>query len=266
MHTHKYCILTMVTILVDVSQVFHRKTKHRVLSAIDSGGFNFVPVSSIIDINVHSSSNFSILFKVLRCSHHYVLPTNKQQRVCDNAMTIKTVIALFKAEIIGCVYHPVSLTCPRWDPAQPDRSRKMRPDPPLPGYTLQPRCCVNHLSLAAPLPRYDSLWELPPQPSVGPSWSNSSLSPERSLNDRDKEITYIFRGTVICVNEMRSHDEDIEFYPGSCWQGQGLSWDSFHSHLLSQRDHRQRCPSLWRCCSFVPGVRHLKERRGDQMR
>lgn len=201
----------MVTILVDVSQVFHRKTKHRVLSAIDSGGFNFVPVSSIIDIDVHSSSNFSILFKVLRCSHHYVLPTNKQQQVCDNAGKIATVMALFKAEITGCVYHPASLTCPHWDPAQPDHSRTKRPDPPLPGCTLQARCVVNlDLSLAAPLPRYDSLWELPPQPSVGPSWSTSFLSPERSLKDRDKGITYIFRGTIICVTEMtKSHDEDI---------------------------------------------------------
>lgn len=142
----------------------------------------------------------------------------------------------------------------------------MRPDPPLPGCTLQVRFCVIlDLSLAAPLRHCDLPWELLLQQSADPSWSNSSLSLERSLNDRDKGVVYIFRGVIICANETtKGHNEDTEVcYPGSCWQGQGLSWSSFHSHLLSQRDRRQRCPFRRRCCFFVPSVRPLKERGGQ---
>ncbi len=106
------------------------------------------------------------------------------------------VMALFKAEATGCGYHPASLTRPCWDPARPDRSRKTRPALPLPGCTPRARCCsFPRLSSAAPPLRCGSLWGLPPPLSGGPSWSDSSPSPKRSLGDRDRgKLAYTVRG------------------------------------------------------------------------
>lgn len=70
----------MVSIQVGVSQVFHCKTKHGVFIAVYSGGCRFLPVSSIVDVNVDGTTYFSVLLKVLGGSHHYVLPAEEEQR------------------------------------------------------------------------------------------------------------------------------------------------------------------------------------------
>lgn len=86
----------METILIDVSQVFHSQAEHGLLRSVYSLRLDFVPLSGFVDVDIDGPSDFPVLLKVLRRSHHDVLPTKKQ-----GVVRKYTVIALFNA---GCVY------------------------------------------------------------------------------------------------------------------------------------------------------------------
>lgn len=69
----------MVTVLIDVSQVRHSQAEHGVLGSVYSNGRDFVPHSLVVDVDVNGSPDLALFLKILRCSHHQILPPDKRK-------------------------------------------------------------------------------------------------------------------------------------------------------------------------------------------
>lgn len=66
---------TSVTVLVGVSDVFHREAEHGLFGSKKLRGNNLLPVlPSVVDVDVDGSADQTVFNKELRCSNSEILP------------------------------------------------------------------------------------------------------------------------------------------------------------------------------------------------
>lgn len=258
----------METILIDITQVFHTQAKHRVSRSIYSSGFDLVPFSSFVNIDVDGSSNFSILLKVLRCSNHYIVPSNKQQPITLLNIQSNTNYDSSRYSTV-CVTQPPypsplrssTVTSYPKDDANPSpfriysSTKILLVSPPFFSRTTAP------LKYALGAPATTVSW-----PFLVKRFPESRENPKevhrktpRKFNSHYQKVA--FQNVLFFL--VGGNNNDKKFHPCSCLKGHGSGWDSFQFHLLLQMVHRQRSPFPPKCHSFVPGVPHLEERRSE---
>lgn len=91
---HTSCLTTFKRVLIDISNVLHCQSKHRVFGAIQADWRHSIPASFLVLVDVNSSSNISILHVELRGSNNNVLPSGPKSctgycvvRVCCRDVT-----------------------------------------------------------------------------------------------------------------------------------------------------------------------------------
>lgn len=79
-HLHNSCFSTFKRVLIDVSNVLHCQSEHRVFGAVQTHGRHSVPAPFLVHVDVNSSSDISVLHVELRGSNDNVLPSGPKPR------------------------------------------------------------------------------------------------------------------------------------------------------------------------------------------
>lgn len=69
---------TIKSIQIKVTEVFNSQPKHGVLGSIYSSMNGFAPISILIDVDVNSTTDITVLYKELRSSNYKILPSVKE--------------------------------------------------------------------------------------------------------------------------------------------------------------------------------------------
>lgn len=179
---HNSCLITFKWVLVDISNVLHCQSKHRVFGAIQTDGRHSIPASFPVHVDVNSSSNISILHVELRGSNDNVLPSGPKSRT--DYCIVRVFVWMFLSLRVKVVP-----TCHRQGQPQPHRIQRRRP------VLARKRCalprvwmrCHSLSSIGAQL-HCDWLWVHQP-PVSGPNcWWLCVPSPGRILG---RDITVI---------------------------------------------------------------------------
>lgn len=76
---HQRPSITLIRVLIDVSNVLHRQAKHGVSRPIETDGSDASPSSRLVDVNVNGPSDVFVLHVELGRSHDYVLPSGSKK-------------------------------------------------------------------------------------------------------------------------------------------------------------------------------------------
>lgn len=67
-------LATWIAVLINISNIFHRNSKHRIFGPIKTNWLHVIPSALLVNVDIHCTPNFTIPVKILRGSNNYVLP------------------------------------------------------------------------------------------------------------------------------------------------------------------------------------------------